>query len=89
MRCITVTYIRKVSIPFSLVTVSTCKRRKPSRRLCKYCRIAEASCRVNIYAINSPSPHERDGDGSRITAIPKIYNRNEYISMIIKQLVHN
>jgi hypothetical protein len=66
------TYTRNTSIPPSLATASTCKRRKPRRRLCKYCRISGASCRVNIYAVNSPSPHGRDDDCSRATVTPKI-----------------
>lgn len=62
----------------SLTIASTCKRRKPRRRLCKYCRISEASCRVNIYAVNSPSPHGRVSVCSRTTTTPKIYTKHKF-----------
>jgi hypothetical protein len=70
-------YTRNTSIPLSLAIASTCKRRKPSRRLCKYCRISGASCRVKIYAVNSPSPHGRVNDCSRTTITPKTYNQSK------------
>lgn len=69
--------MRKTSMPPSLATASTCKRRKPRRRLWRYCRINEASCRVKIYAVNSPSPQGREKDCSRTTMTPKIYNQQQ------------